>query len=485
MSGPPVFRRSPRLTPPLPSGEISIPSPPPKPGNTSNSLLVMLLPIVFATAAMAMVGYLTHMGAMLWFSIPMMLASGLASVVTYLYQRKKSKKDAEERERKYLKLLENSGMRLKKLRADQRKIMLDNDPDPGECMERVKSLSRSLWCRTPQDEDFLALRVGIGKGRLTVSVKPPEAHDPLNPDPLIVKAREIALSFKRVSGVPLVMPLVKLGVSGVAGERRDVLDLVRAMLVQLATHHSPIEVKLAVIYPSEEDPEWEWVRWLPHVWDGSGRLRFIARDKTGVHNMLKNLEEFFHRRKREAQESHSADNITYLPYFVVVIADSSMVEGEPFIQHMLKEGPEYGIFPVFLAERVKAFPKECTGWVRLRDDGGTLTFTELQKVSHHFEPDVVDVDFAREYARFIAPIRLKSVATEEIPSLVSLLDLFDTREVEELDVERRWSESERASKTLSVPIGVKAGGDLLRIDVDACRAYSQDNQGFSTIVSGL
>ncbi len=466
MHNPPVFQRSPRIIPDLPQGEIEIPAPPTQPSPPSNSVMLVLLPIVLAAGALAAVGYLTHMGAMLWFSIPMMLVSGVASVATHLFQKRKTKEEIKKRKEEYSKLLKDYGERLEKLRVSQQRIMLSNDPSPEECLTRVSTLDRNLWAREPGDKDFLSVRVGIGSGDLSVSVKAPRVSNQLEPDPLVVSAQKLADSFRTVTDVPLCLPLSKEEVSGVAGERSRVLGLTRAMIIQLATYHSPTEVKLAVLYPSEEEKDWKWVRWIPHVWGEDGKMRFVARDRAGAHRIFEGLEDFLTKRERKFKEYYrSSREVKYPLYLVVVIADRSLVEEEFFVHRLITEGPKYGVFPLFLAERVRALPRECKAWARLGKEEGFLTFTEPRKVSYHFKPDIVPTKLAGEFARVIAPIQIKSGASRKIPRMISLLELFGTGDVEKLQVASRWHNSAHATKSLAVPIGAKEGGEPLYLDL--------------------
>lgn len=464
--GPPTFRRSPRIVPDFSRQEIVIPAPPSQQESSPNSVLLMVLPLMLIAGVMVAIGVFSHMVAMIWYSVPMILASGVASVIGYVAQQRKAKSRREEKERKYRSLLDKYESRLRQITKKQREIALLNNPPVGVCLEIVESLNRALWCRTPSDEDFLSLRIGVGSLPLWATVKLPEPQDPLNPSLLVSEAQRLVERYKFVSDIPVSLPLTQSGPVGIAGERDDVIRFTSALLIHLATHHAPSEVKIAVLYHREERNLWNWTRWLPHTWSDDGKLRFMGEGKTGTHRTLDALEQLFSMRQRRSNERHASGNVVELPRVVVVITDDRLLQNEPFSQKLLSEGSALGFYPVILAMRVKLLPKECVTWVKLengkgvaniRKPGGTERFT--------FSPDLADVKTAQEFARLTAPIELQRSSQATIPSLVTLLDLFQVEKVEDLNIETRWRKNFRPTLSLATPIGVKAGGDILYLDL--------------------
>jgi S-DNA-T family DNA segregation ATPase FtsK/SpoIIIE len=109
---------------------------------------------------------------------------------------------------------------------------------------------------------------------LAVTVKPPAADQAITPDPLLAAARALAADYLQLPQSPICLSLAQAGVVGLAGPRSAVLTAMRGLVLQLATHHSPDEVKLVALYPAAEADEWAWLRWLPHVWSDDRRQRW-------------------------------------------------------------------------------------------------------------------------------------------------------------------------------------------------------------------
>ncbi len=99
MNTPPTFWRSPRSKPALPADEIEIPTPPPDPRSSSGytSILTLLLPAALMVGVMVLIGRAMGTSNWLIFSVPMMLVSSLAGVITFLIQKRRTAKKALQR----------------------------------------------------------------------------------------------------------------------------------------------------------------------------------------------------------------------------------------------------------------------------------------------------------------------------------------------------------------------------------------------------
>ncbi len=475
MSTPPIFWRSPRSKPALPADEIEIPNPGPDPRNASGytSLLTTLLPVVLMVVVMILIGRAMGTSNWLLFSVPMMLVSGLAGAITYLMQRQKTKRDAIRRETEYRKQLREIQRRLDSLHNILYERLTANDPDPVICIERITNQDRSLWSRSPDDDDFLVLRVGTGRLLSTIKVKPPQESSSGADDPLIKDAKKLADRYRELASAPITVSLRRYGVAGIAGPRDMVLDAMRALVIQLTTHHSPDEVKIVAFYPAEEDEEWNWLRWLPHTWSDDRKQRFLANEREGASELLSVLEEYLDQRLNLLREHATSPLPTFSPQFVFLLADEDLTANELLIQKLQAEGPKIGAFPVFVRAGTKDLPKSCRVAVRLRQGDSFVRVYSPATQDILITPDFVSLQEAEQFARAMAPIRLQRPIAKEIPETVSLLELFSATEardrkitrVEDLAVVQRWQASQKVKRSLETVIGLKAGAKPLVLDL--------------------
>lgn len=464
MPQPPAFWRSPRFRRPLPRREIEIYAPPQKP-SSPGSLWAILLPAGLTVAVMVAVPLLTKNVSMLFLSVPMLLVSSASSFLAHSSQKRAYRKKLAERERKYREHLDSRREELEKLRKEQRNILLDNDPDPLQCLGRVMERERNLWARTPEHEDFLRVRLGVGELPSSITIKPPKDQDPFDPDPLIRAAQELAKEFAWVSEVPICVDLRQDGPLGLAGPQEALLGTARAVAIQLATHHSPDELKIMAIYPPEAEEEWAWIRWLPHVWSEDRKRRYLACGKETAHELLLVLNAILNERQGRLRDAQVGKPVSFPYYLVVFVADPELAESEPVLQRLLSEGTGLGACSVWFGERTKTLPTKCPTLVRVGQARPFVSFLEKQ-LAYRLQPDDVPLELAERFAQAMAPIRLRKQASPaDIPSSLSLLELLKVRTVEDLDVVGNWRKSQKVTRSLAVPIGVCAGGEVLNLDL--------------------
>lgn len=467
MVGPPVISRSPRILPDLPVSEIEIPPPPHAPQQSGMSLVPLLLGSggsLISMVLMALFNRSSNPWLYLVYSFTGVSSMAYA-IYNYVSQRRVLQQRIRERQERYTALVGHYRSELEQLRDQQQSALCSLDPGPAECARGIRHPEGGLWGRTPRAADFLHLRCGLGAVPATFRVKTPKQSDPLNPDPLHAAAEELVAEFQQVSGVPIRLLLREVGTAGIVGPRPALLEMIRSLLIQLVAHHSPDEVKLAVLYPQSEAADWGWVRWLPHVWSDDRRQRFLAMHSDGAQATLGALYDVCNRRRIEQSSAQGSQPAPFLPHLVLVVAEPHLTERQPLLPLLLRDGASLGASVLFLAERREELPKECQGIVDLTSAPGQLILTAPERRQVSFTPDPTPTEMAEEAARAMAPLRLRQISTPvEVPTVVPLLKLFGVTRVEELDVLSRWRTTE-ANRSLAAPIGLRAGDDRLQVDL--------------------
>ena len=82
---------------------------------------------------------------------------------------------------------------------------------------------------------------------------------------LVAELDEALASMRMVDDVPVAIDLVETGSIGVAGPAVQARPIVATMVVSAAMLHSPAEFSIALFASEAAAPDWEWLRWLPHV----------------------------------------------------------------------------------------------------------------------------------------------------------------------------------------------------------------------------
>ena len=160
-------------------------------------------------------------------------------------QRAASKMRAERRD--YLRYLGQTRARGRGAADQQRAARLWNNPQPAAVVGR--GVSSRLWERRPSHDDFGRVRIGLGRQqRPMLTLVPPQTKPVEDLEPL--SRSRCDASPRRTGRCPAcrsrwAAQLHQRRVRRATPVGRS--DLVRAMLAQLATFHSPDELRIAVL----------------------------------------------------------------------------------------------------------------------------------------------------------------------------------------------------------------------------------------------
>ncbi len=241
----------------------------------------------------------------------------------------------------------NIYLSLLKTRADeQRLVALLTDPNPEELEEHIKEHAH-LWERRPSDPDFLTVRVGKGKQLFSVGLKMPEVE---SVDPIATEVQQLKDDFTFVDDIPCGISLPKVKSLGITGRRQDVAALTHEMICQIATHHSPEDVRILGIYPFSQKQDWEWIDNLSHTAPLKGckleRLTAVGEDEA-IQLLNFMLEELSQRVSKMAERNNPTSNTATtamqpvaLPHLVVLVHDYVDVRQHPALTHAFKLGEQ-------------------------------------------------------------------------------------------------------------------------------------------------
>ena len=181
--------------------------------------------------------------------------------------------------------------RVRGIAAEQRTVLESVHPDPA-AWPAVLAAGR-LWERRAADPDFGQLRIGRGAQRLATRLVAPQTGPVEGLEPVTALAlRRFLLGHAVVPDLPVALSLrasstVWLEPADPGVGLGPARALARAIVAQYTLWHSPSDALLAVVAPPTLAPEWEWVKWLPHVGhprrrDAVGPLRMISADADDV-----------------------------------------------------------------------------------------------------------------------------------------------------------------------------------------------------------
>lgn len=338
-------------------------------------------------------------------------------------------------------------------------------PSTDECIKFALDRENRLWERSPTDEDFMRLRIGRGRAPSGMKIEAPGRQLSLSADPLTEAANRLADARKTMDGVPVYCDLTHGNSVGVIGDRSVRRELVNNMIVQASALHSYDELRLSIFFSKSEGEDWDWIKWLPHVFDNERAVRFMANNKSDAEQIIKCFDDEFRQRKQKVQEGNSNKTI-FAPFYLFVIADISLVERTSLLKYLLENNEDMQIGVIFLSEEMRQLPKECQTIIDLTQ--GEWTIYNKRDALHQqaFVADRISGALYERYSRALAPLRLDSTMSAEskFPDSITFLEGYGVKRPSQLDTVDLWGRHD-AYKSMAVPLGIRDNGEPFYFDI--------------------
>lgn len=453
-----------RLAPPrVPSGTIAVQPPPElEPNDGASSVLTSLLPMLGSVGSIVMV-VLTNGNATGYLTGGLFLLSSLGFVgVNGWRQRSQRNAKVLASRREYLAYLAQLRETVRTAGRQQRRASHWVSPAP-EALTFIAEERSRVFERTAEDPDFLVTRVGRNDQPLCVTLEAPELPPLAQLDPVSASAaHRFMLAHEVQPRLPFAVRLTDYARVQVTGGEDEVRGLVRAMLLGIATFHSPDAVQMVIAAEPGALPEWEWAKWLPHTHsrvseDLLGPARMIGSDPAALEPLLA-------RDVLERPRFTRGGGAT--PHVIVVTDGVRLDPSRPW------GGPDglQGVTVIDLPSRWGELTDAAT--LRLafgaRERAGTLDVIALGAPAERILPDHASLPTAEATARRLLPAYAApeavdgpaAVSTEQL-ELVDLLGLPDVRDIDFESVWRSRPERDR----LRVPVGQTTTGAPIILDI--------------------
>lgn len=387
---------------------------------------------------------------------------GIAGQGHQTYAEKQERKERERQYREYLCETENW---LLSCQEDNRRILEMKYPSIQPFIKNSMEKPLVLWNRYYRQKDFLFLRLGIGDEPFQMSVKISGSHKDIVQGKLAGEARELAKRYHMLKQVPIGVDLSEnrqIGIIG--GNGRDgICGLLLQLLVQTAVCHCYTEVKIACFYNKDREKDRiiaGHCKWMPHSWSGDKRVRYLAGDEKEAGEILPCLT-----RELSAADMGNKKEIR-IPWYIVIVLEQEWIRGEPLYRYLTDSIENYPASAVFVGERREALPKSCRYFIHKTPGGGEILDLGKEKISRQeIRPETCSGPESERYLRKTAGLKVRQTASEgQLPEKVGFLELFGCSQIEGLESGRRW-QSARPEERLKVPVGGRAGGNTVSLDV--------------------
>ena len=463
--------------------KIIAPTDPPK--KSKYSLLSMLLPSLI-TMGVLLVARSFFMGGglpMLALSASMGVAAAVTTIITWKRQKKEYAENLKDWRNQYQDYIDRTILSIKNRQQQDTEKMHELYPDMLSLIQKdhkgIYSLNEDIYCRFPQDDDFLLFRIGVSdninskfeiKGEEKEVVFSEASYDIVQDNSgndrirLFLRSEikgqkksnlcklpsDISQRYRYLKNAPLLYSLKNKGALGIVDRQVDnVMSesqyFISRMIFELCYYHSPENLQFVIFFKKESD--WSKIentinryKFMPHfrgLFDDKSQFVF---DNNGANLILSSLLKIMGNRKTTASEKNNS-----IPHIVFIVFEEHGLKEHAFAEY-LPNAPEegkaitnnLGLTFVFATKYKEYLPSYCDDIVDFSGEYKSLTPRSNVREKRLFRYPLLDsaqdnkaflaqytTDTTRAFRFFSAIFYAKIAQNGKVPSSVGFYELFD------------------------------------------------------------
>lgn len=445
----PKFNRNTRVKLVVNDEKIEILDPPAKPQKPKNNIVSRLLPsLVMIVVGVAMVSV-----------SPFMLVSSGLGVVTAIISIIQSKKDFKtnsvDRVERYTTYIDKKKAEIESDRNAEQALLEEIYIDQKIETNNFAEFSPNLFDRTPNDEDFLTVRLGTGDVEAVKEISYKKQEKLELEDDLQEIPEKLSNEYKMVKNAPIVCDLKNVSAIGVFGDVNNRFGLMKNIVVDICARQFHSDVKLFFVASNENKDKVHWLRMLPHVYNDVIGVRNIVCDDDSKNILF----EYLYKELTFRKENKNFEN-----RFIVFLYDEYGFKNHP-ISKFVDDAKDLGVTFVFFGNNKADISKGCQFLVDLKDNrNATLIDTSDKSKSHDFVYDAISDEQAIAIANMLAPVYTEEISLEgTLTKNISLFKLLNIIAVDDIDLTRNWNTSQ-VFKSMAAPLGVSKSG-IVELDL--------------------
>lgn len=449
-NGYPRFSRNTRLKTVICEDKIEILDPPSKPQKPKSNLFMKLFPsfgMLIAAGAMAFMG-----GTMIIFSLISCTIAIITAVVGVMEGKKEFREKTANRIEVYQKYIASKRQEIEECRnrewTERNEIYIPAEQE----IQQVETFSPDLFDRTPQDEDFLCVRLGSGPIESARQVNYKKQEKLEIEDDLSLLPEQTASFYKELQNAPVICDLKNVNAVGITGEEADRFELLKLIVTDVALRHFAADVKLFFVAEKEHAGRMHLFRFLPGAYCVQTDTRGIVTDDESKTLIFEYL---YKELTMRAQEKRS------YPHLLIFFYDEYGYKKHP-ISQFTEKGKDLGVTFLFFGQTRADIPVGCDYVVQLSGGyrGVLINAAEKSKTVPFVSSQISDT-LAVRIVRTLAPVCTDEVSLEgELIKNISMFKMLNILSVEDLDLKARWSAS-KVTKSMAAPVGVSKTGIVM------------------------
>ena len=466
------FSKSPRIRRIIEEKEIKLSNPPRNDKNSELPLILTIGPMItmalvsgvslFNTISRLLSGEasLSQQLPTLITPIFMMISTLLWPLITRTYNKRLKKKRQKEIIEKYNKYLSDKKIELDNEYKLQKEIIIENLIDCNDCLTILQRKSYNFWDKRVDQDDFLFVRIGIGKTLLKVKTRYPEDGFTIDEDELQKQADELINSYKYINDVPIGYSFLENRITAIMGNAKKSYGFINNIILQLITFYSYEDVKFVIFTNDNNEDNWSYIKYLNHNFNNERSFRFFSSDI----DSSKYLSDYL------LNEINYRMNVKFnfpKPHYIIITDDYETIKNYDFIKNITETDANLGFSCIILENRLSKLPSKCNNFISLGiDNQSGILKNSYQKQEQEYFTDQINYDIdmmqiAKEVSNI--PIEFEG-GISHLPDAISFMEMEKVGKVEQLNILNRWNTND-STTSLKAEIGVDEQNNLMYLDL--------------------
>lgn len=439
----PKFNRNTRVITLLDDTKIEVLDPPAIPKKPKNNLFPRLLPSLIMVVTSIVVGF--GGGYFILISIASAAAGIVTAVMGVREAGREYKKQFNDRITKYRAYIEKKKDELNLARTEELDVLKKNYISQTEEMDKFKKFSYELFDRCKEDEDFLDIRLGLGKveAKRIIDYKKQEKLE--IEDDLQEQPENLSKAYKYIDNAPIVCNFKNASAVGVIGDENVRFDIMKNIIVDVCARQYHADVKMFFVVNEKLISRIWWLRMLPNV----------QNDILGIHNIVCDdssktvIFEYLFKELNAREETKVAT-----PHLLIFLCDEFGFKTHP-VSRFVETAKDLGATFVFFGTTREEIGLGCSYLIEsIGGDRANLVDTSDSKKTSEFVYQPISDNDIKAMVSLLAPVYTEEISLESsLTKNISLFDLFHMIAVDDLSLGKFWGKS-KVHSTMSAPIGV-------------------------------
>ncbi len=448
----PFYKRSPRMLKNIPTEKISILNPPSKATRDKKTLAKIIIPPIVTLSVTLLISIVQPRGIYIIMSVIGTTMSVIFSIITYVEDKNDTHKKNTARDQVYTDYILKLRKNLHNLKSEQVEALTYNNPDLPSIDKMVRRYSGRIYERSVGEEDFLSIAIGKTDIKPSYSMTNNFSELEMEKDELTFEAEEVYDNFNLINNMPITVELKKTHF-GFVGEKTIIHEQLMLLFAQLTFEHSYEDIEIIFLYEDQYRDKFECLKWYPHFKVNEINVTGLVYDERVKNQVFDYATQVLKKRKQQIEKENRGAK--YLPHFVFVIDDVSMIAEHSIMEFIHGKDSNLGFSIIYTTNNQSNLPENIKTVFTLDDsNSGHLVLNNglvCNQAIHLNRINGVDME---QIARTLSSIVYAQGVSNYIPESITFFEMYQIEHPEELQVEQRW-ENNSAHKTLAVPLGVR------------------------------